>query len=247
MKGINQFFVAIILVLNLGPIAAQPDIHYLDKTGILKFGGGNLVPNEDFAKNTGTGLLAMPGHQVNFAFNYIIRYGLGLGAHLDVNRLPLNEQRFVQQSSASAYRIQGKFGSTRFGLNLVGSVPIVIHPQYFAVNLFGEFQLGLRGMNIPSIDLRYNELENNYVEVSYRPRSNTMGYLAANAGVQFLFANKFGIYGAYHITLRSRHSIKYSVRAFDAERRLTEYENYLHNYLNVSGFQFGAFFLFGKN
>lgn len=246
MKGIRPLYVIIFWVLSLAPVAAQPNIRYLDNTGILKFGGGNLVPGEDFAKNTGNGLLAMPGHQVNFAFNYIMGYGLGLGVHLDVNRLPLNEERFVQQSNASAYRIQGKFGSTRFGLNLVCTVPIIINPQYFTVNLFGEFQPGLRSMNIPSIDLRYSELENNFVEVTYRPRGNTMGYLAANAGVQLLFANKFGVYGAYQITLRSRHSIKYSVRAFDAQGRLTEDENFLHNYLDASGFQFGAFFLFGK-
>jgi|GEM_PF-1128294 len=243
---IKASVIGLLLLLRVQLVLAQPDIRYLDNTGVFKMGGGTLTPGQDFSKSSGNGLHAKPGHQVNFAFNYIISHGIGIGAHLDVNRFRFNEQSFLMQTNPTNYRILGKFASTKLGLNLVANVPIVIHQKHFTVNLFGEFQAGLRGMKIPSIDLRFSELENKFVEVNYRSRNNTMGYLGGNAGIQLLFSNKIGCYAAYHLTLRSRHSIKYSVRAFDASGQLYEDENYLNNYLDATGLQFGVFFVFGK-
>ncbi|MGQ9847510.1 MAG: hypothetical protein ACUVQP_08435 [Bacteroidales bacterium] len=62
-------------------------------------------------------------------------------------------------------------------------------------------------------------------------------------GTEFLFADLFGLRASYSVTLPSRHSIKYSVRLTDAFGNVEETENYLNNYLDLTGLQFGIFLL----
>ena len=82
--------------------------------------------------------------------------------------------------------------------------------------------------------------------VEYRQRSNTFGYLGYRAGIRFIISNRFGVSAAYVATLRSRHSMPYSVRKFDAFGNLYEAENYLHDYQDYTGLQFALSFIVGK-
>lgn len=226
---------------------AQFDINYLDQTGILHFTGGTLTPSEELSNtDENVGLFAKKGYQFGLDFNYIVKYGLGFGFNLEVDRLNFNKDKFLEYAGTNDAKIKGRYASTKFGLNILANVPIVVDKGDFAINLFGEFNAGLRGFNIPSIDLYYNELQNKYTEVSYRSRANTMGYLGYTGGIQLLFADVFGVRASYSVTLPSRHTMKYSVRMTDAFGNVEEAENYLNNYLDLTGLQFGVFFVFGK-
>ncbi len=163
-----------------------------------------------------------------------------------MNYLNFNKQEFAKVANADDMTVKGRYSSTKYGLSLIANIPIVIDKDNFTFNLFGQFNAGIRGFNIPAINLYYDELHNKYVEVNYRSRSNTMAYLAYAGGVQFIFANVWGVRASYTYTLRSHHSIRYSVRLTDAYNNVKEDENYLHNYLNLSGFQIGAFYLIRK-
>ncbi len=176
----------------------------------------------------------------------MIAYGLGVGLNVQIDRLDFNKEAFSEINHTNDFKIKGRYASTRFGINVLANVPIVISKNHFTINLYGEGNAGLRGFNIPAIDLYYSELENKWVEVNYRSRSNTMGYLGFSAGLQFIFADVFGINLSYNEILPSRHSIKYSVRLTDAMGNVQEDESYLNNYLDMKSFQFGIFFLFGK-
>jgi len=238
----------IIFVLLAKVSFAQFDINYLDHTGSLHLSGGTLKPSEELSSTNETlGLFAKNGYQIGFDFNYIVKYGLGFGFNLEVDRLNFNKDKFLEYAGTTDAEIKGRYASTKFGLNILANVPIVVDKKNFAINLFGEFNAGIRGFNIPSIDLYYNELQNKYVEVSYRSRANTMGYLGYSGGVQFLFGDVFGLNVSYSVTMPSRHSVKYSVRMTDAFDNVEEAENYLNNSLDLSGLQFGMFFLFGKH
>lgn len=243
MKKISFFIFLFAAKFSL----AQFDVNYLDHTGSLHLYGGTLTPSEELSNtDENIGLFAKKGYQFGFDFNYIIKYGLGFGFNLEIDRLNFNKDKFLEYAETNDATIKGRYASTKFGLNILANVPIVIDKGDFAINLFGEFNAGLRGFNIPSIDLYYNELQNKYTEVSYRSRANTMGYLGYTGGIQLLFADVFGVRASYSVTLPSRHTIKYSVRMTDAFGNVEEAENYLNNYLDLTGLQFGAFFLFGK-
>jgi len=238
----------LIFVLLAKLTFAQFDINYFDKTSSLHLNGGTLKPSDELMSTDETyGLFANKGYQIGFDFNYIIKYGFGIGFNLEFDRLNFNKNKFLEYAGTTDAKIKGRYASTKYGLNIVENIPIVIDENNFTVNIFGEFNAGLRSFNIPSIDLYYNELQNKYVEVDYRNRSNTTGYIGYSGGIQVLFAEVFGLNVSYSVTLPSRHSIKYSVRMTDAFDNVEEAENYLNNSLDLSGLQFGIFFVFGKD
>ena len=225
--------------------SAQADLSLLEKKAVLRFGGGSLQPSEKFLQTGPGNLFVKNGFQLNAGFSYGIYQNLGLGCHLDYNQYGFDMGGFaVQQGNPAIIRLSS-FNSTRFGLSLLAYLPFRIGKNV-ALNLYGEGQAGLRGMNVPKLDLRYGELANKYTEVSYRPRPSTMGYLAVSGGIQVLFSRNFGLYAAFQQTMDSRHSIKYSSRAFDADGNLTEGEHYLHQYLGSTGIQGGILFVLGR-
>lgn len=235
-----------LLLVLVSASFAQPDLNYWNNVSYFKMGGGTLEPGPRMTATDTEGLFAKKGFQVGFDYNYMIAYGLGLGFNLEFNQFGFNRDAFMSVAQPQQMEVRGGYSSAKFGLNALFNMPIVLHPQYFTLNLYVEGNAGLRGMSIPSIDMWYDETINKYVEVSYRSRGGSMGYLGYSGGVQFLFNNKFGINVSYNAVEPSRHSIKYSVRKFDAEGQLFEDENYLNNFLDHSGLQFGILFIFGK-
>jgi hypothetical protein len=238
------FFTALSLFVNI--MNAQFDINYLDKHGYLQISGGTLKASDELRDTSASGLFSKNGYQIGFDFNYIIAYGFGIGGNIENNHLNFNTPVFEEKAGAQEIKVKGGYSSTKYGLNIVENIPIVIDKNNFTIILFGEFNAGFRGFNIPAIDLKYSDLLNKYVEVTYRTRSNTMSYLGYSAGIQLLFVKKIGVSVSYSTLFPGRHSIKYSVRKTDAFGNVEEEENRLNNYLDLSGFQFGVFFLFGK-
>jgi hypothetical protein len=224
---------------------AQVDLRLLEKKGQLRIGGGSLKPSADFSSAGEGSLFVKNGFQINGGFTYGIYRNLGLGCHLDYNQYGFDLAGFSKQQGGPGVTQLASFNSTRFGLSAIVNFPVLIGKKA-ALNFYGEGQAGLRGMNAPKLDLTYGELENNFTEVSYRPRASTMGYLAITGGMQILFSRKFGFYAAWQKTFDSRHSIKYSSRAFDADGQLTEGEHVLHQYLGSTGIQGGILFVFGN-
>ena len=248
MKNLMKRIIVLAVILSCFQLTthAQPDINFLDKKGYFKLGGGMVFPGHEFSGLLENGLFAKNGYQFGFDFNYIIAYGFGVGANLEFNGFGFNRQAFFNYSQADRMEAQGGYTSSKFGLNLLFNVPVLFGSENFVLNFYGEGNAGLRGIAIPAIDLYYNELVNKYVEVSYRSRASTMGYLGYSGGIQMLFNQKFGINLSYNEVLRSRHSIKYSVRKMDALGELYEAESYIHDYLDNKGFQIAFLFLLGK-
>ncbi|MDD3876391.1 MAG: outer membrane beta-barrel protein [Bacteroidales bacterium] len=242
----NGFFFLVFFSFIACSISAQPSIKYWDKAGYIKIGAGAVMPGVNFSDATINGMYAKNGFQIGIDGNYMIAYGLGLGLDLEYNKFVFDKTSFFQHSKAETIKSKGGYSSTKFGLNILFNVPILLASEKFVINFYGEGNAGLRGMNIPEIDLTYNEIANKYVEVSYRARANTMGYIGYSAGLQFLFSNKYGINISYNAVLPSRHSIKYSARMFDAAGNLYEQENYLHDLLDNKGVQIGFMFIIGK-
>jgi hypothetical protein len=235
----SLFFLAI-------PSTAQVDLSFFEKTGMFKMAAGPLKPGPDLASSEPKGLLAEKGYQINLGVDYCPYKGLFAGIHYDFQRLGFQEARFAQIAGAASYRVRRGFNSSRFGLNLGWNFPVRIWKDQIRLVVSGEVQAGLRGMTIPQIDLQYNPLDNRFVEVTYRSRANTFGYTGGLGGIRILFGKVVGVYVNRQFTFKSRHSIKYSVRRFDAEGQLYESELRLHQYLDNSGYQFGVFFVIGK-
>ena len=226
-------------------LSAQADLRLLEKKAILRLGGGSLNPSADFASVGNNGIYARNGFQLNAGLSYCFYRNFGIGVHLDYNQFGFDKSAFSANQQNPGMVVLAPFNSTRFGLSALAFLPIRLG-KTVALNFYAEGQAGLRGMNIPKIDLTYDELSNNFTNVSYRPRPSTMGYLAISGGLQVLFSRNFGLFAAYHKTLDSRHSISYSSRAFDADGLLTEGEHYLHNYLGSTGIQGGILFVIGQ-
>lgn len=242
----RKIFLNSMFFLFLSVAYAQPDFTYWNKVSYFKMGGGTLEPGREMLSTGTDGLFAKKGFQIGFDYNYMIAYGFGLGVNLEINQFQFNREAFEAYAMPLEMDVKGGYSSAKFGLNALFNLPIVLHPKYFTLNLYIEGNAGLRGMSIPSIDMYYDERDNKYVEVSYRSRGGSMGYLGYSGGVQFLISNKFGINVSYNAVEPSRHSINYSVRMFDAEGQLYEDENYLNNALDHTGLQFGVLFMFGK-
>ncbi len=228
-------------------LKAQFDIKYIDKCGYFQLSGGNIESNEDMKRTDETGLFAKNGYFFGLDYNHTIAYGFGLGMNLQFDWYNFNKPAFAEFAHTDQYRIRGKYNSTRWGLNIVQNIPIVMSKDNLVINIYGEGNAGIRSFNIPSIDLYYSEIENKWIEVNYRTRINTMGYLGFSAGIQFIFNNVFGINISYSEVLPSRHSVHYSVRLTDAFDKVSEHESYLHSYFNSKSLQFGLFLLIGKN
>ncbi len=241
---ILKLFIALFIIY--APLFGQFDIKYLDRSGYIKFSGGTITPSEELKSTDEIGLYAKNGYFFGFDFNYIISHSFGIGFNIQMDRLNFNKEAFLEQVKTNEYKIKGRFASNRFGINVLMNIPIVVSKEDFLINLYAEGNAGLRGFNIPSIDLYYSELENKWVEINYRTRINTMGYLGFSAGIQFVISDFFGVNVSYNEVLRSRHSIRYYVRMEDAFGNVEESENYLHNYLDSKSLQFGIFLLFGK-
>jgi len=242
----RKIFITAVFSIFYILLNAQPDINFLDKASYLKLGGGMLIPGTSLSSTSADGLFAKNGYQIGFDYNYIIAYGFGVGANLEIDNFKFDNQAFVDFSQASEMEVKGGYKSTKFGLNVLFNMPILVASDNFVINLYAEGNAGIRGMSIPSIDLYYDELFNKYIEVSYRPRSSTMGYLGYSGGLQFIFLERFGVNVSYNEVLKSRHSIKYSVRSTDSQGELYEDESYVNNYLDHKGLQFALFFVFGK-
>ena len=240
----KQLLLLCLVILPL-KLSAQADLRLLEKRAILRFGGGSLAPSADFASVGTNGIYARNGFQLNAGFSYCFYRNLGIGVHLDYNQFGFDRSAFSANQQNPGMTVLSPLNSTRFGLSALAFLPIRLG-KTVALNFYAEGQAGLRGMNIPKIDLTYGELGNNFTSVAYRPRPSTMGYLAISGGLQVLFSRNFGLFVAYHKTLDSRHSISYSSRAFDADGLLIEGEHYLHNYLGSTGIQGGIMFVIGK-
>jgi hypothetical protein len=241
----KRFLLSLMAFLPLQFSFAQADLKLLEKKAILRFGGGSLSPSAKFASAGAGSLFVQNGFQINGGFSYGIYRNFGLGLHLDYNQYGFNLGAFSAQQGNSAISRLSSFNSTRFGLSGLVFLPIRLG-RNVAISFYAEGQAGLRGMNVPKLDLQYSELENNFTRVSYRPRASTMGYLAISGGFKLLFSRNFGIYAAWQKTMDSRHSVKYSSRAFDANDQLTEGEHFLHQYLGSSGIQGGILFVLGS-
>ena len=231
--------------MNATPMLAQVDLSLFEKKAQFQMGGGSLQPSAEFAKAGPEAMFVRNGFQVNFAFSYAFFRNFAAGVHLDYNQFGFDRQGFALQQENPSLTQLSSFNSTRFGLSGLIFLPVRIG-KTASFSFFLEGQAGLRNMNIPKLDLTYGELDNQYVEVAYRPRSNSMGYLALNGGVQVHFTRNFGLYASWQKTLDSRHSVKYSSRAFDAAGNLTEGEHFLHQFLGSTGIRGGLVFTFGK-
>jgi hypothetical protein len=242
----RNLIVSIGLIFLSAKLFSQFDIKYFDKHGYLKITGGNLISSEEMRKTDETGMFAKNGYFVGFDYNHMIAYGIGLGLNVQIDRYNFNDKAFSEFAHTNNYKIKGRYASTRWGINALANIPVILIKEKLTVNIYGEANAGIRSFSIPSIDLYYNELENKWVEINYRSRSNTMGYLGFSGGIQFIISDFFGINISYNEILRSRHSIHYSVRLTDAYNNVVEDENYLHNYLDSKSLQFGILFLIGK-
>ncbi|MFW5792789.1 MAG: hypothetical protein ACOCWC_00795 [Bacteroidota bacterium] len=242
----RKIFVLAILSILVFEATSQPNIRYWDRASYFKISGGTVSPGRDFSDASENGLFAKNGFQFGLDYNYMIVAGFGLGINLEYDHFHFNKEAFMDYANPEIMMISGGYASTKFGLNALFNVPVEVVKDAFAINFYVEGNAGIRGMSIPSIDLEYNEIVNHYVEVSYRPRSSTMGYLGYSGGVQLLFNNRFGINVSYNALIERRNNINYSVRMFDAQGELYEEESYLNKNLDHTGLQFGILFMFGK-
>jgi hypothetical protein len=222
---------------------AQVDPTYFDKTTNLKLYGGLTIPSQEFSNTSSNGGLATNAYQIGFEINSIIKYGIGVGLDVGVDKYGFDYMAFNNYANAQTIETIGRYSSTFFGLNLSYNLPIKI-TRNFALKVFGIGSAGLRGMRIPEIDLTYDEINNKYVEVSYRPRSSTMGYLSYRAGIEFIFNERWGISTSYKSVVRSQHRIYYSTRSFDTAGELYESEDFLSTYLDSKSYQIGVLLQF---
>ncbi|PKP18549.1 MAG: hypothetical protein CVU06_12085, partial [Bacteroidetes bacterium HGW-Bacteroidetes-22] len=203
-------------------------------------------PGRDLSSTTGNGLMANNGLLADIDYNHMIAYGIGVGVNLGLDYFGMNEDIFLERTAPSTYNFTGGYLSGRLGLNLLMNLPVEILRDKFVLNFFGELNGGLRSFTIPDVDLNYDELQNKYTEVTYRSRSNVLGYAGYSAGVQFLFSNCWGINLSYSALMKSQHRIDYSVRAVDVAGVVTEDEDFLSARLDRTGIQIGFLFIIGR-
>ncbi|TVR77190.1 MAG: hypothetical protein EA412_11780 [Chitinophagaceae bacterium] len=238
-------FLFIILFLFFGKaLFSQANINYLDKQPYLMISAGPLFPGERFSSSSENGLFAKNGFLIGADINYIISHGIGIGFNYEYNNFGFNQDAFFEYSGANFMQREKNYASSKFGLNLLLNLPLQLGSEDWVINLYAKGKAGLRTMNIPEIDLQYNEITNKYVEVSYRPRSGTFGYLGYSAGLQLFFLQKYGVNLSYTEVMGSRHSINYSVRKFDAAGQLYELDDFINDRLDHYGFQIGFILLF---
>ncbi len=245
MKSLYILLFVLVSSCYINSVWAQLDPEYWDRGGNISLYGGITYPSSEFSSTSSTGLFAQDGFQFGVEVNYIIKYGLGIGLDLGGEWFKFDQQAFRNYANPETMDLKTPYSSTYFGLNFLANIPIVINDDHFTVNLFAMGTPGLRGIRIPELDLTYDELDNRYVEVSYRPRASVSGYLAFRGGIQFLINNAFGLSFSYKAVMRNQHKLKYSVRSFDAEGVLYEDENYLNSFFNSESYQIGLIFLLG--
>lgn len=240
----------ILLIAIFGLMAmsaiAQPDIMYLQKTSYFEIGGGTVKPGSGLSGTNADGLFAENGGQFYMNYNYFFGYGIGAGLNLEADFLGFDQDKFLSYTGAESMTIKGRgYTSTKFGLNLLASLPVVLIEKVLALHIYGEGNAGFRGFSIPGISLKYDELSNKYVEVDYRSRNSSMYYLGYGGGMQLMYKKKIGLNVSYNTIMPIRNSIYYSVRMTDAFDNVYEEEGYLNNYLDCSGIRFGIMFIFG--
>ncbi len=242
----KTYIIVFLLVIITASVKSQPSLDYWNYARYLKLSAGTVSPGTDFSDTSESGLFAKDGYQIGLDYNLFLTYGFGFGFDFEFNRFRFNEEAFFSYANPDYMKIGPGYSSTKFGLNLIYNIPVVVHPDAFTINLFIEGNAGLRGMSIPSIDLEYDEIVNYYVDITYMSRSSVMGYLGYNTGVQLIFSNRFGVNVSYNTVIPRRQSIRYSVRKFNASGDLYEDESYVSNNLDHTGLQFGIMFIFGK-
>ena len=242
----RKSILTILLTAAISVSFAQVDMAFFKKAATFQFGGGMVFPGEDMKSTKSTGLYADNGFQLSFDLNFMSKIGLGGGLNVEYDQFLLNKTAFMNATKPLSMEVEGGYSSTKVGLNVMMNIPLVVSKNKFAINMYGELNPGVRGFKIPSIDLHNDETVFKYVEVSYRSRKNYMAYVGYSGGLQFLFNEKWGINLSYNALFRTRHSIDYSVRMFDAFGNLYEGEEYLNNYLDHSGWQLGLVFVMGK-
>jgi hypothetical protein len=240
MKALKIFLFTFLLLKSA---FAQVDLRFTEKKAQLRIGGGSLRPSPKFATAGPGSLFVENGFQINAGFAYGVYRNFAIGCHLDYNQYGFDLRGFSAQQGGPAVNQLSSFNSTRFGFSGLVFLPLRLGKKV-VLNFYAEGQAGLRGMNIPKLDMTFGELENKFTEINYRPRASTMGYLAACGGLQVIFTRNFGLFVAYQKTFESRHSVKYSSRAFDSNGQLTEGEHFLHQYLGSTGIQGGLQFIF---
>jgi len=245
MKSLYINLFILVALVSINPVCAQLDFKYWDGGGNINIYGGITYPSSEFSSTSSTGLFAKNGFQFGIEANYIIKNGIGIGLDVGGDWFEVDQQAFRDYANPQTMNIKGGYSSTYLGLNIVTNIPIIIVENHFTVNLFAVGTPGLRGMSIPAIDLTYDELDNRYVEVSYRPRASASGYFAARGGIQLLFKNAFGLSFSYKRVMRNQRTLDYSVRSFDALGVLYEDENFLNSYFNSESYQVGLIFLLG--
>jgi hypothetical protein len=238
----KKTIIAMLLLLTMSPAIAQLDFNYWDRKGCFSLYGGGVIPGMSMKSTLSNGLYAKNGFQFGFNYNYIFAYGLGIGFNFEYDQFAFNKNAFLISTDANSMSVSGGYSSPKIGLNFITNIPAVIDDDRFTLNFFGIFNPGLMMLQIPEIDLFYDENLNKYTEVHYRPRSNTMGYLSYSGGMMFIFSNNIGLSISRNVVLKSRHSINYSSRMFDAFGQLYESEDYLNNYLDHKGWQIGVIF-----
>jgi hypothetical protein len=240
-----KIFLSLFLFIIGFSVLAQVDLRLNEKKVQIRLGGGSLRPSDQFSSSGPSSLFVQNGFQINGALTYGIYRNIAAGIHLDYNQHRFDLAGFSKQQGGPSVNQLSSFNSTRFGISAMVFLPVRAGKNLM-FNFYGEGQAGLRGMNIPKLDMTFGELENNFTEISYRPRASTMGYLAVCAGMQVIMTRNFGIYAAWQKTFDSRHSVKYSSRAFDADGQLAEGEHFLHQYLGSTGIQGGILFVIGR-
>lgn len=220
-------------------LICQLKLTHFDRKGSIDIYGGIYRPNEDLKKIDETGFFAKNGYNLGFNINYSIKYGFFIGFNIEYNHIFFNKTAFLAYSQAESIKAKDGFNSTRYGINCGINFPLIIDNDNFCINLYGEFNTGLRSFSIPRIDLIYNELLNKYVEVMYSPRGNTLFYYGYSGGINIIFNNKYSINIAYNNIQPTKHSIRYYTRLTDAFGKIEEYENRLTNYLDSWELQFG--------
>ncbi len=240
----KKLLLAILTIVGFSAIA-QPDIMYLKRSSYFEIGGGTVTPGNGLTGTSSSGLFAKNGGQFYMNYNYFFGYGIGAGINLEADFLGFDKERFLKNSGAESMTMKGGYSSSKFGLNHLASLPVVLIDKKLALHFYVEGNAGFRGFSIPDINLFYDELSNKYVEVNYRPRSSSMYYLGYGGGIQLMYRKKIGFNVSYNTLMPIRNSIYYSVRKTDAFDNVEEEEGYLNNFLDVSGIRFGILFIFG--
>lgn len=234
----KYIFTAICATFSL-QLFAQFEIHRYDNRGRATGYAGVTIPGYYMALEDQDGLFANPGVLAGFDVQFIIAYGLGFGLTVEQNNFSFDHKNFLLVAGADSIIKYKGYRSSKFGLMAVANAPITFGKSDFSLNIFIKGQAGFRTFYGPEFDMFFHPLENRYVQVNYRPRENTMGYLGYSAGIEFLITPNFGITCSYQSVIPSKHKLEYSIRAFDEEAKIHQLEQNIISYFDFRSIQIG--------